>query len=247
VRENTCALNYTQDTHGYTKNGKVLERNNTEKIRLRERSAQSFFRRQHKPTRSEVNKKQKLRIVSYNCKNIKTSTQAINHLLRENNVILIQEHWLFQFQIHKLGEIAADICFEGKSVDIQNNINPSQQPRGYGDVAVIWKKEIHHLIKPCKDGNERIQCIEFKDNNQRPLLIVSVYLPTKGCHDLDEYIDSIDQLFEIYQKYNLTHDILIGGDINEDLTKKSNDYRANYINQFINECHLKKKLQAILS
>jgi hypothetical protein len=39
-------------------------------------------------------------------------------------------------------------------------------------------------------------------------------------------------------KYNLTHDILIGGDINEDLTKKSNDYRANYINQFINECHL---------
>jgi hypothetical protein len=39
----------------------------------------------------------------------------------------------------------------------------------------------------------------------------------------------------------LTHDILIGGDINEDLTKKSNDYRANYINQFINECHLEIK------
>ena len=93
------------------------------------------------------------------------------------------------------------------------------------------KKEIHHLIKPYKDGNERIQCIEFKDNNQRSLLIVSVYLPTKGCHDLDEYIDSIDQLFEIYQKYNLTHDIIIGGDINEDLTKKSNDYRTNYIKQ----------------
>jgi hypothetical protein len=52
---------------------------------------------------------------------------------------------------------------------LQNNINPSQQPRGYGDVAVIWKKEIHHLIKPCKDGNERIQCIEFKDKN--------IYLP----------------------------------------------------------------------
>ena len=63
---------------------------------------------------------------------------------------------------HKLGEIAADICFEGTSVDIQSNINPSQQPRGYGGVAVIWKKEIHHLIKPCKDGNERIQCIEFR-------------------------------------------------------------------------------------
>ena len=38
----------------------------------------------------------------------------------------------------------------------------------------------------------------------------------------------------------MTHDILIG-DLNEDLTKKSNDYRANYINQFINECHLEIK------
>jgi hypothetical protein len=52
---------------------------------------------------------------------------------------------------------------------------------------------------------------------------------------------SIDKLFEIYQKYNLTHDILIGGDINEDLTKNSNDYRVNYIKQFINECHLEIK------
>ena len=68
--------------------------------------------------------------------------------------------------------------------------------------------------------------------------MVSVYLPTKGCHDLDEYIDSIDKLFEIYQKYNLTHDILIGGDINEDLTKNSNDYRVNYIKLFVIECHL---------
>jgi hypothetical protein len=32
------------------------------------------------------------------------------------------------------------------------------------------------------------QLLLFKDNNQKPLLIVSVYLPTKGCHDLDEYI-----------------------------------------------------------
>jgi hypothetical protein len=61
----------------------------------------------------------------------------------------------------------------------------------------------------------------FALQKQRPLLIVSVYLPTKGCHDLEEYIDSIDQLFEIYQRYNLTQDILIGRDINEDITKKS--------------------------
>jgi hypothetical protein len=62
------------------------------------------------------------------------------------NVILIQEHWLFQFQIHKLGEIAAEIYFEGKSVDIQNNINPSQQPRGYGGCCNSCAELSRYLI-----------------------------------------------------------------------------------------------------
>jgi hypothetical protein len=47
-----------------------------------------------------------------------------------------------------------------------------------------------------------------------------------------------DQLFEICQKYCLTHDILIGGDNNEDISRNKSDNRAKYIQQLIQDCHL---------
>ena len=102
-----------------------------------------------------------------------------------------------------------------------------------GGAAILWKKEINHLIKVIQDGNKRLQCIEILDNNYKPLLIISAYLPTKGCHDLEEFKENVDQLFEIYQKYCLTHDILIGGDINEDTSRNKSDNRAKYIQQLI--------------
>ena len=117
-----------------------------------------------KPTRSKINNSQKLKIAAYNCKNVKTSVPAINKWFENNNFILLQEHWLFQFQLNLLGEICEDICFEGKAVDLYNIIRPAQVPWGYGGAAILWKKEINPLIKLIQDGNERLQCVEFLDN-----------------------------------------------------------------------------------
>ena len=176
----------------------------------------------NQPTITTKNFNSKIKVVAYNCKNIKTSTPAITELLKQNDILLIQEHWLFQFQISQIGNMGNNINFEAKAVDKFNNIQPSQTPRGYGGVAVIWKKDIDHLVKPIPDGNERIQCIELIDKFQKPLLIISVYLPTKGCHDLEEFQDCVDQLYEISQKYGRSHDILIGGDFNEDINNCPN-------------------------
>jgi hypothetical protein len=44
-------------------------------------------------------------------------------------------------------------------------------PRGYGGVAVIWRKEIDHIIRPLEDGSEKIQCIEIHGNKTSRLLV----------------------------------------------------------------------------
>ena len=41
-----------------------------------------------------------------------------------------------------------------------------------GGTAILWKKEINHLIKVIQDGNKCLQCIEILDNNYKPLLII---------------------------------------------------------------------------
>ena len=67
-----------------------------------------------------TDEKQKIRLISFNCKNIKTCALIIDKLLQTNDIILIQEHWLFQAQINLISEIHGEINYVGKGVDIDD-------------------------------------------------------------------------------------------------------------------------------
>jgi exonuclease III len=174
-----------------------------------------------------------------NCKNLKTSAYIIEELLKQHQIILVQEHWLFKAQINTIGDLNKNINFVGKGVDKYNPVLPKSMPRGYGGVAIIWRENIDHLIKILPDGTERIQCVEINSNNDTKFLVASVYLLSKGSHDyVDEFYDCINQLYEIYQKYQGTHKIIIGGDLNEDLNNEKTNKRKKYLFDLIKECGL---------
>jgi len=121
-----------------------------------------------------------LRVVSFNCKNIKSCGPIVNKLFQTNDIILIQEHWLFESQLYHLGELHEHVNFAGKGVDKDVPLLPIYMPRGYGGVAILWRKEIDHMIKVMDHGSERIQCTEIRENNDLNILMLSVYLPAKG-------------------------------------------------------------------
>lgn len=179
----------------------------------------------------------KLGIVSFNCKNIKTSGPFFNEISKSTDIVLIQEHWLFDYELHLLNEIHEKFTGVGKSIDsdVINEVNYSK--RGYGGVAILWSKDIDKYIKSKQDGNERIQCIEI--NIEHPILLISVYLPTKMKNDrYEEYSECIDQIFEIIQTYQTTHEIIVGGDMNEDISKMNNSRRAVKLRELMTECNL---------
>jgi hypothetical protein len=53
---------------------------------------------------------------------------------------------------------------------------------------------------------------------------INICIPTSKR----EYQEAIDQLYELHQKYNETHKIIIGGDINENLNEPTNTQRNLY-------------------
>lgn len=124
-------------------------------------------------------------------------------------------------------------------MDINDPLLPISMPRGHGGVAIIWKKDIDHLVKPIQDGSEKIQAIEIQGTSGDCLLLISAYLPAKGSknHEL-EYQECIDQLYELCQKYQESHKIIIGGDMNEDLNIQSNTKRNQYLRDLILEAQL---------
>ena len=161
-----------------------------------------------------------------------------NDFLRNNNFILIQEHCLFEHQLHLIGEIDQDIYYAAKGVDKYDPLPQKYLPRVYGGVAIIWKKDIDHQVKPLEDGRERIQAIEVNSNKTQKLLLVSVYMSATGSMEhQEESYDTIDQLYEIWQKFHSSHQIVIRGDLNEDLNNQDKDTkRKKYLLKFIMDC-----------
>ena len=141
---------------------------------------------------------------------------VFNELSKFADIVLIQEHWLFDCNLHKIKEISSSYTGCGKAVDTGEPIPPVQMPRGYGGTAIMWKHEIDHLIHVLQDGGNRIQCAELRGEN--PLLLISVYMPCRGLSDIvEDYNDCLDQLREILLKFSCSHTILLGGDMNEDM------------------------------
>jgi len=124
-----------------------------------------------------TNSESKMNILSFNCKNIKTSGPFLEEVKKNADIILIQEHWLFEYELHLLNELHEQYTGVGKAIDSDLNKDINYLKRGYGGVAILWSRNIDQYIKPKSEGNERIQCIEI--NIDKPVLLISVYLPTK--------------------------------------------------------------------
>ena len=61
-------------------------------------------------------------------------------------------------------------------------------------------------IRPLTDCGDMLQCIELTLKNERKILLISAYFPSSSSKDsVLEYHELIDQLHEIYQKYQDTH------------------------------------------
>ena len=170
---------------------------------------------------------------------METSYTAISTLLSDAHFVLIQEHWLFNYQLKQLSLFDENVCGTGKfkAVDDSDPIPSIQKPRGYGGVGILWRKSLDHLVTVLEDGSERIQCVRVK-TAEGPILIISVYIPSKGRGgNISEFQDCIYQLQEIIQKY-YDHFIFIGGDLNEDLTLPSHSKRKEELVRFIDEYKL---------
>ena len=72
-----------------------------------------------------------------------------------------------------------------------------------------------------------------------PLVLISVYMSCRGITDnYTEFKNTLDQLSVILSQYVPTHQIIIGGDLNEDITLSANGARAQTLRGFIEEPEL---------
>lgn len=151
--------------------------------------------------------------------------------------IFLQEHWLYNYELCTLNDIHPAFAAAGKAVDDDNPITAFQKPRGYGGVAVLWRKIYNDSIKILDDGNSRIQAITYMGNTLK-YLFISCYMPTRGATRSDEeYEETLAQLEAIINKQSADK-VIVGGDFNVDLGNPLNCNRKRQLQKLIQQQNL---------
>ena len=137
-----------------------------------------------------------LRIGTLNVKTIESNTAYVRELLKTCDILAIQEHWLFNFQLPDLEKSFPSHFVYSKAVDDNNPLPPTQKPRGYGGVALLYNKNLNHTMKKVAVGCNRISAVEVLTDP--PLCVCCVYMPSRisksNSPDHESYQLCIDQL-----------------------------------------------------
>lgn len=84
--------------------------------------------------------KKLLRLARFNVKNIETNDVYITELLKSCDILALQEHWLFTFQLPCI-EKTFQTLYASKDVD--DPLPPIQKPRSYGGVTTLYDKDLN--------------------------------------------------------------------------------------------------------
>ena len=134
-------------------------------------------------------------------------------ILERTDICCIQEHWLFKSEQYMLQELSTTRMVTAKSIDEEQPELSMIARRGYGGIAVFWKKELDDKIHVLDEGSARIQAIRIETDTM-PICLVNVYMPADNKEMDIEYKDTLAQLTEVIQKYRNTHEVILCGDMN---------------------------------
>ena len=177
-----------------------------------------------------------LRIVTINIENIKTNRKYLEKLAESHDIILIQEHWLYNFEQKEILTYLEDFDFVIKSSDDNDPILPLHKPRGKAGVAIFWRKTLSRNIEQLTEGCERLVAIQIHSTPKK-ICIINTYMPTRCTNSTVEYNQLLDELHEIFMKYKHSHDFIWAGDLNASLIRDPPNKQDLLLMNFFTENH----------
>ena len=171
----------------------------------------------------------KLRICSYNVCGFNTVKSVyINKLLETHDILLLQEHWLYDSQSHLLHDHIPGVSYYSVSGMTESRVVSG---RRYGGCAVLWKTSLSCTVEPVNIDNKRICAIKLMCNG-KSILLCSIYMPCDTTYDDDNMQSYISVFNDILHNHvcNKVDHIIIGGDLNTDLKRTTSLHTKHLLN-----------------
>ena len=116
-----------------------------------------------------------LKIISYNCKGFKhRNYDFLQYVFKKCDILLIQESWLFNFEIdHVLNVLPNSGCI---GVSAMKDCDVGRQGRPYRGCLIVYKRNIAFRVNQIATTSSRVCAATLIKDNVK-ILILSVYMP----------------------------------------------------------------------
>ena len=131
-----------------------------------------------------------IQVSSFNCRNIKTSLPEVKRLCDSSDLLLLQETWLANDELHLLNTL--DERFYGQGVSAMDTESQVLRGRPHGGLAVLWKKTLGDC-RIVNMQNSRIMCLEMKVDG-RDMTVYNIYMPCDSRDNFDEYLHTLSHI-----------------------------------------------------
>ena len=164
--------------------------------------------------------------------------------LISNWISSISEHSLFAEQL-KMPKNVTNGPIEIHGVSAHDNPPILSGQIAHGGVALVWRNRLNDFIKPVKGiDHDRIVAIQCNFSLDYTLFIIAVYLPSTN-HSIDEFNESIDFLWAIYDSLSEKGYVYVLGDFNADLGNSAGskgwrepNSRGKKLSKFVDQINL---------
>ena len=162
-----------------------------------------------------------LKFITFNCEGIIRNQICTSRAIEAADVACIQEHHLSKFEKAELKERFPGSGSDSKCHDEYKEVEPTHRAVGKHGVATFWKPHLSPFIKKSPEGSERILVTTLQIPSARPICIINAYMPSGvSAEAVDEFHETIDIVHELLLKYEPTHNLFLGGDINADFVNR---------------------------
>ena len=141
---------------------------------------------------------ERLRITAWNLRGLTSASIYLKKLFAETDILVLNEHNLYQCDLHKLELLHSEFTCLAKS---SRDLNTSNYGKvvGHSGVAVLWRKCLSASICPLPNlGSDRICVIEISMQNKQKLYVIGVYLPhrTSVIADFETELIELENLIK---------------------------------------------------
>ena len=150
------------------------------------------------------------RIASFNCYGLGSSKEYVAKLVKQYDLVALQETWLFPWDLAVPSTPGIDVnIFSLSSIDVTNGIKAG---RSYGGITFICHRDFGCNIQVKRSESDRILWPHVTINGLS-ILFTNVYFPVT-CHaKYEEYIMCLGILSSILESHKEDH-LCIVGDFN---------------------------------